>query len=93
MHGQNLQHNRREFLKSAGTLAVGVGEAPELAAAAVWGLVGSAQSEHPGRFVLADVDGAESSWRALPAALFADEHRDGRFDVGGLPNLGVYDFH
>ena len=28
----------------------------DLAGAAVWGLVRSAQSEHPGRFVLVDVD-------------------------------------
>ncbi|MFJ4656840.1 type I polyketide synthase [Nocardia sp. NPDC088792] len=32
------------------------GEAPDLAAAAVWGLVRSAQSEYPGRFVLLDAD-------------------------------------
>jgi acyl transferase domain-containing protein/NADPH:quinone reductase-like Zn-dependent oxidoreductase/acyl carrier protein len=37
-----------------------------LSGAGVWGLVRSAQSENPGRFVLVDVDGAESSWRALP---------------------------
>ncbi|WP_156077612.1 SDR family NAD(P)-dependent oxidoreductase, partial [Saccharothrix sp. NRRL B-16314] len=36
-------------------IAVG-GESPDLAQAAVLGLVRSAQSEHPGRFVLADVD-------------------------------------
>jgi len=33
--------------------------------AAVWGLVRSAQSEHPGRFVLADLDGTDASSRAL----------------------------
>nr|WBO81702.1 SDR family NAD(P)-dependent oxidoreductase [Streptomyces sp. SBE_14.2] len=37
------------------------------AAAAAWGLVRSAQSEHPGRFVLLDTDTA--SLTALPAAL------------------------
>ncbi|WP_345328560.1 acyltransferase domain-containing protein, partial [Kitasatospora aburaviensis] len=37
---------------------VGVGdELPDVALAPVWGLVRSAQSEHPGRFVLVDVDG------------------------------------
>ncbi|HEV3291844.1 MAG TPA: type I polyketide synthase, partial [Streptosporangiaceae bacterium] len=41
----------------------------DLACAAVWGLVRSAQSEHPGRFVLADVDGLEASWQALAAAV------------------------
>ncbi|MGW2200402.1 polyketide synthase dehydratase domain-containing protein, partial [Streptosporangium sp. NPDC001682] len=37
----------------------------DLAAAAVWGLVRSAQSENPGRFVLVDVDDQESSLPAL----------------------------
>ena len=36
----------------------GPAESPDLAAAAVWGLVRSAQSEHPGRFVLLDSDGS-----------------------------------
>jgi acyl transferase domain-containing protein/NADPH:quinone reductase-like Zn-dependent oxidoreductase/acyl carrier protein len=37
----------------------GVGdEVPDLAQAGVWGLVRSAQSEHPGRFVLVDLDPA-----------------------------------
>ncbi|WP_433683183.1 SDR family NAD(P)-dependent oxidoreductase [Nocardia sp. CA-119907] len=36
-----------------------IGETPELTAASVWGLVRSAQSEHPERFVLVDEDPAE----------------------------------
>ncbi|MEK8104254.1 hypothetical protein NKG94_02255 [Micromonospora sp. M12] len=36
-----------------------------MAYAPVWGLVRSAQSEHPGRFVLVDVDGDEPDWAAL----------------------------
>ncbi|WP_369368671.1 SDR family NAD(P)-dependent oxidoreductase [Streptomyces sp. CG4] len=39
------------------------------AAAAAWGLVRSAQSEHPGRFALVDTDSAAASLAALPAAL------------------------
>ncbi|MGC4750686.1 type I polyketide synthase, partial [Micromonospora sp. DT201] len=39
-------------------VAVG-GGSPDLVLAPVWGLVRSAQSEHPGRFVLVDVDGGE----------------------------------
>ncbi|MFG2197062.1 SDR family NAD(P)-dependent oxidoreductase [Streptomyces sp. NPDC048639] len=39
------------------------------AAAAAWGLVRSAQSEHPGRFVLLDTDSVDASLAALPAAL------------------------
>ncbi|WP_269756712.1 type I polyketide synthase [Amycolatopsis aidingensis] len=42
-----------------------------LAAAGAWGLVRSAQAEHPGRFVLADLDGAPSSATALLDALTA----------------------
>ncbi|AOR34239.1 hypothetical protein BFF78_27140 [Streptomyces fodineus] len=43
-----------------------------VAAASVWGLIRSAQTEHPGRFTLIDVDGAQGL-RSLPAAIAADE--------------------
>ncbi len=43
------------------------------AAAAVWGLVRSAQAEHPGRFALLDLDGTEESRAAVPSALGPDE--------------------
>ncbi|WUS37142.1 SDR family NAD(P)-dependent oxidoreductase [Kitasatospora sp. NBC_01250] len=43
----------------------------DLAAATVWGLVRSAQSEHPHRLVLLDLDADADSLRALPAALAA----------------------
>ncbi|MDB1088665.1 SDR family NAD(P)-dependent oxidoreductase [Streptomyces sp. ACA25] len=49
-----------------GAVAVGPGEAPDPAAAAVWGLVRSAQTEHPDRFLLIDTDGAAESLRAVP---------------------------
>ncbi|MEO3857753.1 SDR family NAD(P)-dependent oxidoreductase [Acrocarpospora sp. B8E8] len=53
-------------------VSAGAGEAvADLAAAAVWGLVRSAQSENPGRFVLVDVDGEESSLAALRDVLLA----------------------
>ncbi|MFJ6676107.1 SDR family NAD(P)-dependent oxidoreductase [Actinosynnema sp. NPDC091369] len=41
--------------------------------AGAWGLVRSAQSENPGRFVLVDHDGHPDSWQALPAALSSGE--------------------
>ncbi|MBV6701532.1 SDR family NAD(P)-dependent oxidoreductase, partial [Kitasatospora aureofaciens] len=47
----------------------------DLPAAAVHGLVRSAQSEHPGRIVLADLDDDPASWRALPGALATGEPR------------------
>ncbi|MDX3229222.1 SDR family NAD(P)-dependent oxidoreductase [Streptomyces sp. ME19-01-6] len=51
-------------------VAVASGEAVDPAAAAVWGLLRSAQTEHPGRIVLVDHDGggdltADASVRAL----------------------------
>ncbi|WP_443728958.1 SDR family NAD(P)-dependent oxidoreductase [Streptomyces albireticuli] len=46
---------------------------PDLAHAAVWGLLRSAQSEHPGRFVLVDVDDPADWEAALPAALATGE--------------------
>jgi polyketide synthase 12 len=44
----------------------------DLAGAAVWGLVRSAQSEHPGRIILADGDGSDSSLAALGAIVGQD---------------------
>ncbi len=55
----------------------------DLPAAGVWGLIRSAQAEHPGRFVLVDLDGSGDCWSALPAALLHEEPqlagRDGAF--------------
>ncbi|MCX4768119.1 type I polyketide synthase, partial [Streptomyces sp. NBC_01275] len=63
----------RLVLLTRGAVAVREGEGvSDLAAAAVWGLVRSAQSEHPGRLVIADVDEDPESYRALTAFL---EHR------------------
>ncbi|MGO4463418.1 type I polyketide synthase, partial [Streptomyces sp. M-16] len=57
------------------------GEAlPGLSAAGLWGLVRSAQSEHPGRFVLADTDGTPASAAALVEAL-----------ATGAPQFGLRD--
>jgi polyene macrolide polyketide synthase len=50
-----------------GDRVLGLSEAP------VWGLVRVAQAESPGRFVLVDCDGQESSWRALAGALVSGE--------------------
>ncbi|PKT67090.1 hypothetical protein CW362_42395, partial [Streptomyces populi] len=58
-------------LLTRGALAVDAAEAAavDLAAAAVGGLIRSAQLEHPGRFRLIDTDGEEASLRALPTLL------------------------
>jgi acyl transferase domain-containing protein len=48
-------------------------EAPDPVEASIWGLVRSAQAEHPGRFVLVDLDRVRESWDSLPGALLLDE--------------------
>ncbi|MFJ9900152.1 type I polyketide synthase [Streptomyces sp. NPDC091280] len=50
----------RLVLVTRGAVSVGE-ESPDVAAAAAWGLVRSAQSEHLGRFVLLDLDPADDS--------------------------------
>ncbi|MFB7469406.1 SDR family NAD(P)-dependent oxidoreductase [Kitasatospora sp. NPDC056184] len=57
-------------LVTRGAVALPGEDVTDLAGAAVWGLVRSAQSEHPGRFVLADLDDDPAS-HALLAALVA----------------------
>ena len=56
-----------------GAVAAQDGEVPDLAQAALWGLVRSAQSEHPERFGLLDTDGAETSWHAAMVLLATGE--------------------
>ncbi len=57
-----------------GAVAVGGGERlVDVVGGGVWGLVRSARLEHPGRFVLVDVDGVEFSWGALRGALALGE--------------------
>jgi polyketide synthase 12 len=57
-------------------LDTGAGERVEsLPGASVWGLIRSAQTEHPGRFRLVDIDDEETSWAALPGALALGEEQ------------------
>ncbi|MGY5123580.1 SDR family NAD(P)-dependent oxidoreductase [Streptomyces nigrescens] len=71
-----------------GAVAVSGELSPDLALAPVWGLVRSAQSENPGRIVLADLDGEESSLRALPALLAeAEPQLAVRGGVASAPRL------
>ncbi|MFR0358575.1 SDR family NAD(P)-dependent oxidoreductase, partial [Streptomyces sediminimaris] len=71
-------------LATHGAVAVGDDEESGPAEAAVRGLAGSVQSEHPGRLLLADLDGSEASAAALPAAAVA-----ARF--AGEPRIAVRD--
>ncbi|MFD8164593.1 SDR family NAD(P)-dependent oxidoreductase, partial [Streptomyces malaysiensis] len=66
--------NSRLVVLTSGAVAAGADEpVADLANAAVWGLVRSAESENPGRFVLVDVDGAADSLAAVPDALASGE--------------------
>ncbi|MGP3923754.1 SDR family NAD(P)-dependent oxidoreductase [Streptomyces sp. 8N616] len=66
---------------------------PDPAAAAVWGLVRSAQSENPGRFVLVDIDDPQSGHELLSAAVASGEPqlavRGGTVLVPRLSRLAV----
>jgi acyl transferase domain-containing protein/NADPH:quinone reductase-like Zn-dependent oxidoreductase/NADP-dependent 3-hydroxy acid dehydrogenase YdfG/acyl carrier protein len=63
---------RRLAILTRGAVAAAGGESPDPAKAAVWGLVRSAQAEHPGRLLLVDTDGSEASEAALSALLRSD---------------------
>ncbi|WP_399096627.1 type I polyketide synthase [Streptomyces sp. BBFR2] len=64
----------RLVLVTRGAVAASAGDGvPDLAHAALWGLVRSAQQEHPGRLVLLDTDTDPASPRALPTAVATGE--------------------
>ncbi|HMC49662.1 MAG TPA: type I polyketide synthase, partial [Solirubrobacterales bacterium] len=91
IEGEVNESSHLAFLtKSA--VAVAEGETADPAAAAIWGLVRSAQSEHPGCFALIDSDDSEASREALAAALSSEEPqialREGRALVPRLQRVG-----
>jgi acyl transferase domain-containing protein/NADP-dependent 3-hydroxy acid dehydrogenase YdfG/acyl carrier protein len=64
----------RLVVLTRGAVAAGAGDGlTGLAQAPVWGLMRAAQSEHPGRIALVDIDTEEASRRVLSAALATDE--------------------
>ncbi|MEU8878229.1 SDR family NAD(P)-dependent oxidoreductase, partial [Streptomyces javensis] len=64
----------RLVVVTRGAVAAVPGEdVPDAAAAAVWGLVRSAQAEHPDRFVLVDLDNLEWAAEAIGAAVATGE--------------------
>lgn len=56
-----------------GATGPGLAAVTDPGAAAVWGLIRSAQSEHPDRIVLADLDDTDASRRLLPSAVASGE--------------------
>ena len=63
------------LLVTDGAMAAAKGEAPNLDQAALVGMMNSAQSEHPGRFGVIDLDASEASRESLYGALTIDEPR------------------
>jgi acyl carrier protein len=64
----------RLALLTRGAVAVDGAEAPDPAGAALWGLVRTAQAEHPGRFCLIDVEpGFEATSQLVPLLAAAAE--------------------
>ncbi|MFD2467956.1 SDR family NAD(P)-dependent oxidoreductase [Amycolatopsis silviterrae] len=91
--GEERFAGSRMLVATRGAAADG-GDVADLAAAAVWGLVRSAQTENPGRFLLADLDGEPESAAVVPAlaGLFAEGEsqvlvRRGRVRAGRLARL------
>ncbi|WP_243653210.1 type I polyketide synthase [Pseudonocardia endophytica] len=89
----DLARARLVFL-TRGAVADGSGSELDLAVAPVWGLVRSAQSENPGRILLADIDDTDETLAALPTlpALVDDGEpqavvRGGEVRVGRLAGL------
>ncbi len=84
----------RLVLVTRGAVATRPGEdVTDLPSAAVWGLVRSAQTENPDRFVLVDLDEHEDAARALLAALVLDEPqlalREGRILAPRLARVAL----
>ncbi|WP_190055090.1 type I polyketide synthase, partial [Streptomyces lomondensis] len=63
----------RLVVVTRGAVACGEAEVPDPVQAAVWGLLRSAQSENPDRFVLVDLDGDEASQAVLSAVVASGE--------------------
>ena len=84
----------RLVLLTRGAVAAAAGEPVDPAAAALWGLVASAQAEHPGRFALIDAEAGTGPGRGLVAALAASAAepklaiRDGRILAPRLAPAG-----
>ncbi|MEV4970694.1 type I polyketide synthase [Streptomyces scopuliridis] len=85
-----LSGSRMVFVTRGAVAAEGE-EVRDLAAAAVWGLVRSAQTENPGSFLLVDMDDTFLSAGVLPGLLALDEQqtlvRDNSVRAGRLTRL------
>ncbi|MER5748175.1 SDR family NAD(P)-dependent oxidoreductase, partial [Streptomyces sp. NPDC002225] len=90
---EKFERSRLVVVTRGAVTGVPGGHSPDPAAAAVWGLLRSAQTENPGRFLLLDADPGEygSLAGAVTAAMEADEPqialRSGRLHVPRLARI------
>jgi mycoketide-CoA synthase len=70
---ERFSTSRLVFVTNGAVCAFPEQAASHLAQTPIWGLVRSAQSEHPGRFALVDLDDEDASAVALRTALASDE--------------------
>ncbi|MFF7459408.1 SDR family NAD(P)-dependent oxidoreductase [Kitasatospora sp. NPDC008115] len=70
---ERLEGTRLVLVTRGAVATDGREDVTDLSATGVWGLVRSAQSEHPGRFALVDLDGTAGSLAALGGALASGE--------------------
>ncbi|WP_410674198.1 SDR family NAD(P)-dependent oxidoreductase [Amycolatopsis sp. cmx-4-68] len=87
------REDTRLVLVTTGAVATDAGaDVPDVAGAGVWGLVRSAQSEHPGRFTLLDLDPAGCPPEAVARALGSGEAQIAvRGAVLRVPRLSTWD--
>ncbi|MGN9761895.1 SDR family NAD(P)-dependent oxidoreductase, partial [Streptomyces sp. SD31] len=82
------ERSGRLVFVTRGAIAAADGDVPDVVGAAVWGMVRVAQSEHPGRFGLLDLDDRRSSLAVLRQAVAVEEPqvviRDGEVLAGRL---------
>ncbi|GCE01097.1 type I polyketide synthase [Embleya hyalina] len=90
---ERLASTRLVVITHGAVAAAGDEQPTDLAHAAVWGLVRSAQAENPERIVLLDIDTDDASYRVLPAALAGGEAqlalREGTAYVPRLARVGT----
>ncbi|WEP00454.2 SDR family NAD(P)-dependent oxidoreductase [Streptomyces sp. FXJ1.172] len=70
---ERFESSRLIVLTRGAVAALPGDEVSDLVSAPLWGLIRSAQAENPGRFVLVDSDGGETSAAVLNAAAAGDE--------------------
>ena len=91
LEDERFADSRLVFVTREAVAADPAQDVRDLAGAALWGMVRSAQAENPDRFQLVDIDDRDDSERAVPAVVAAAGPqaviRDGRLFLPGLARV------